>query len=277
MEEAIVRALRSPAVRRALSRAMESEPFVDELDPDEVSRLAKRVLDSDAAASVWAEVLASEPAQMLVERVAEAPEIRSAIASQGAGLIRDIGVRLTKVTERLDDAAERVLRSDDPDSEVDQAGLATRSVAAAVDLGILGIVDALISSSLASVIPFVFGTHRSLAGTIIVIVLAALAGGAYFVLFWTLGAQTPGMRFLSIRLVQRGSDDVTFGCAFRRGLALILSLLPFGLGFLAIVHDRSRRGWHDRLVGTEVVYDMSARQAPHSSAEHLPEARRRLQ
>ena len=74
---------------------------------------------------------------MLVERVAGAPEIRAAIASQSAGLITDIGVRLTIITEGLDDALERVVRARDPDSETDQAGLATRLVAAGVDLGLL--------------------------------------------------------------------------------------------------------------------------------------------
>lgn len=51
---------------------------------------------------------------MLVERIARAPEIRAAIASHGAGLITDIGVRLTIITEEFDDALERVVRPRDP-------------------------------------------------------------------------------------------------------------------------------------------------------------------
>ena len=85
---------------------------------------------------------------MLVERVAGAPEIRAAIASQSAGLITDIGVRLTIITEGLDDAMERIVRPRDPDSETDQAGLATRLVAAGVDLGLLLAAYSLISSGL---------------------------------------------------------------------------------------------------------------------------------
>jgi hypothetical protein len=90
-EEAIVRALRSPAVIRALERAIESHGVTEQWSSDEVSQLLKRLLASDVAAQAWAEFLESEQAQMLVERIAGAPEIRAAIASQSAGLITDVG------------------------------------------------------------------------------------------------------------------------------------------------------------------------------------------
>jgi uncharacterized RDD family membrane protein YckC len=201
---------------------------------------------------------------MMVERIARAPEVRAAITAQSAGLITDVGIRLTKITEALDDALERMVRRRDPDSETDQAGLATRLVAAGVDLGLLAVAYSLASSVLASVIPFTFGGKLSLAAAIILTTLAFIAGGAIFIAFWALAGQTPGMRFLSIRLTEHGSREITFGCALRRLLAVILSLLPFGLGFLAILRDPSRRAWHDRLADTEVVYDAVRRTAPHS-------------
>jgi len=136
VEEAIVRALRSPAVIRAIERAIERD-VTDDRGRDEIAFVVKRVLASDVAGQAWVEVLESQQAQSLVERIAGAPEIRAAIASQGAGLISDMGVRLTIITEGFDDALERVVRPRDPDSESDQAGLATRSAAAVVDLGLL--------------------------------------------------------------------------------------------------------------------------------------------
>ena len=161
VEEAIVRALRSPAVIRAIERALESDAVTAELRSEEIRHVVRRALESDGAANAWKEILESEQAQMLVERVAGAPEIRAAIASQSAGLITDIGVRLTIITEGLDDAMERIVRPRDPDSETDQAGLATRLVAAGVDLGLLLAAYSLISSGLATWIPGVFGAHRS--------------------------------------------------------------------------------------------------------------------
>ena len=221
-EEAIVRALRSPAVLRALERAIESHDVTEAWGSDEIAQLVNRLLASDAAGQAWAQFLESEQAQMLVERIAGAPEIRAAIASQSAGLITDIGVRLTIITEEFDDALERLVRPRDPDSETDQAGLATRLVAAGIDLALLFAVYSLISSVLASLVSAIFGQPLSVPAVIILSLLGVLGGGGFFAAFWALAGQTPGMRFLSIRLMHNGSPEITFGCAVRRVLASIL-------------------------------------------------------
>jgi uncharacterized RDD family membrane protein YckC len=256
VEEAIVRALNSEVIDRAIERAVALRAPTVELNAEEIAQLVKRGLDSEAGERIWAEVLASEQTQMLVERIAGAPEIRAAIAAQSAGLITDIGVRLTRLTEALDDTMERVVRPrGEADSETDQAGLATRLVAAGIDLGLLFAVYSLASGVLASIISVTFGQQLSLAAAIVLGVLGFLAAGAAFSAFWALVGQTPGMRFLSIRLTYHGSRDITLGVAARRFLAVILSVIPFGLGFLAVLRDPSRRAWHDRMTGTEVVYD----------------------
>ena len=266
-EEAIVRALRSPVVIRAIERTIESRDSTAQPDSKEVAQLVKRALETDAAGQAWREILQSEQAQMLVERIAGAPEIREAIASQGAGLITDIGVRLTVITEGLDDALERITRPRAPDSETDQAGLATRAVAGAIDLGLLFAGYALLSGVLASLVTDVFGRPLSLTAVIILAALGVLLGGGIFAAFWALAGQTPGMRFLAIRVTRAdGSRRITFGRAFRRVLAVILSLLPLGLGYLAILWDPRRRAWADRMTGTEVIYDTVTRTAPHAGA-----------
>jgi uncharacterized RDD family membrane protein YckC len=265
LEEAIVRALNSPAVDRAIERAVERRAPSVERDAEEIAQMVRRALDSEASERIWAEVLASDQAQMLVERIAGAPEIRAAIAAQSAGLLTDVGIRLTRLTEALDDTMERVVRRRDQEElETDQAGLATRLVAAGIDLGLLFVIYSLASGVLASVISYVFGQHLSLAGAIVLGAIGFIVAGTIFSTFWALVGQTPGMRFLSIRLTHHGSRDITLGLAIRRFLAVILSLIPFGLGFLAILRDPSRRAWHDRLTGTEVVYDAVQRGAPFS-------------
>jgi uncharacterized RDD family membrane protein YckC len=278
VEEAIVRALRSPAIGRAIERAIESHAETMEPSSAEIALIVRRVLDSEMAEQAWAEILASEQAQMLVERVAAAPEIRAAIAAQSAGLITDIGIRLTKLTEALDDALERIVRRRESESETNQAGLATRLVAAGIDLGLLFVLYSLASSVLASVIPFAFGGQLSLPAAIVIGAVAFVIGAGIFAAFCGLAGQTPGMRFLSIRLMHRGSRDVSFRVAVRRVLALILALLPLGLGYFAMLRDPSRRAWHDRMTDTEVVYDAVARARydragarSDSRAKHSPE------
>ncbi len=264
VEEAIVRALRSPAVIRAIERSIEEHAGNFEQGSDEVAAIARRVLESEAAAQVWSEVLESEQAQKLVERVAKAPEVRAAITAQGAGLITDIGIRLTKITEDLDDTLERVVRPDDSESETNQAGLATRAVAAAVDLGLLFGAYSLISGVLASIASSLFGTTPSAPVIVVLAVIGYVVGGTVFAGFWALAGQTPGMRFLSIRLIHQGSEEITMKRAVRRVFAVILSLLPLGLGYFAILRDPRRRAWADRMTDTEVIYDIDARRAPYA-------------
>lgn len=265
-EEAIVRALENPAVIRAVERVLESDALASEVDSDEARQIVRRALESETAAAVWSEVLESEQVQMLIERIASAPEVRSAIAAQGAGLIKDAGVRLTAISERLDDAMERIVRPRDSDSEIDQAGLATRAIAGAIDLALLFASYSLLSSVFASLIADVFG--RSLSGVSVLVLsgIGVIVAGAIFATFWALTGQTPGMRFLAIRLTYRGSRDLTYRRAVWRVFAVILSLLPLGLGYLAILRDPHRRAWADRLTGTEVCYDSVARAAASARA-----------
>lgn len=267
VEEAIVRALNSAVVDRAIERAVALRAPMVELNAEEIAQLVKQALDSEAGERIWAEVLASGQAQMLVERVAGAPEIRAAIAAQSAGLITDIGVRLTRLTEALDDTMERVVRPrGQSETETNQAGLATRLVAAGIDLGLLFLAYSLASGVLASVISYSAGQQLSLGAAIVLGGLGFIVAGAIFATFWSLVGQTPGMRFLSIRLTYHGSRSIPFGLAVRRFLAVIVSVIPLGLGFLAVLRDPSRRAWHDRLTGTEVVYDPVQRAAPFSAA-----------
>jgi uncharacterized RDD family membrane protein YckC len=266
-EEALVRALESPAIERALARLAEEgrlqqvlERIVAEADAE---ALVSRAIDSDAADRIWTEILASEKAQMLVERVAEAPEVRAAIAQQGFGLITDIGSRVSKLTEALDDAAERALLGligrSSQDAETNQVGLLTRGVAAAIDLALFAGVLSLVSGLFASIVPVAFGSPDGLPAAAVagLGVLGFLVVGVVFVTFWSLVGQTPGMRFLGIRLDVDGSDEIGLRRSVRRLLAVPVALLPLGLGFLAIIPSAQRRGWHDRIAGTDVIYDES--------------------
>ena len=94
-EEAMVAAVESEAVERALARVLQG-PVVEEavngaLESDAVKRALIEALDSELVDEVWRRLLASDEAQQLVERIAEAPEMRAAISAQSVGLIEDIG------------------------------------------------------------------------------------------------------------------------------------------------------------------------------------------
>jgi len=71
--------------------------------------------------------------------------------------------------------------------------------------------------------------------------------------FWVLAGQTPGKRVMGIRLVRTDGSRVTWGNAIRREIGYWLSYILF-LGYLWILVDNRRQGWHDKLAGTLVVY-----------------------
>lgn len=265
LEEAVVRAMRSPAVERAVIRVIEQnavqEAFQRTLTSDEVADAVVRAVDSELADRIWLELLASPKAQMLVERIAEAPEVRAAITEQGVGLITDVGHRLTAITESLDDLAERLahalIRRPNVE-ETDQVGLVTRGLAFALDVAIITLVLSVASNLLRTFLP------ASLHGgwTWQAIVVGVALGAVSFVLLWGLIGQTPGMRLLSIHLEVAGSRELGTRRAVERLAGLVISLIPLGLGILAILVSPTRRGWHDHIAGTEVVYDKRGRDAP---------------
>lgn len=267
-EEAMVAAVESEAVERALARVLRG-PVVEEamnnaLESEAVKRALIEALDSELVDEVWRQLLASDEAQRLVERIAEAPEIRAAISAQSVGLLEDVGHTIGNGTRRLDGTAENVVRRiffrrrrAEP---TDRAGAVTRGIALGLDalivnLGFSGLaaVAALIASAFTSDgsgvsnLALALGTSAWLA-----------LGAVYLVGFWSLAGQTPGMRFLGIRLgvEERG---LGFGRSLKRLLGMWLGVITFGLGFIGIFFDARRRAWDDRLSGVDVLYEGNER------------------
>jgi len=83
----------------------------------------------------------------------------------------------------------------------------------------------------------------------------------YFAYQWTLGGKTIGMAVLGIRVVRADGAPIGWRQAVVRTLALPLSFLLLGLGFLGILTNRDRHALHDRIAGTAVVYSWDARAA----------------
>jgi len=84
--------------------------------------------------------------------------------------------------------------------------------------------------------------------------LALLAvTAAYFVVSWSRGGQTIGMRAWRLRVVDARGDSLTWLRASARFAASLLSLLAVGVGFAWCLFEPDRRGWHDLLAGSRVI------------------------
>jgi len=92
-----------------------------------------------------------------------------------------------------------------------------------------------------------------------------IAGGGHFLVshvlpaiaiiaFWVYKSATPGKMLIRATIV----DAKTFlqpskGQLIGRYFAYYISAIPLGMGFLWIIWDPKKQGWHDKLAGTVVV------------------------
>lgn len=81
---------------------------------------------------------------------------------------------------------------------------------------------------------------------------AVLAAG-YFLFFWSLSGQTLGKLLMGSRVVDGRGGALGFGRAALRLAGTLLAALPLGAGFVGLMTDPERRGWHDRIAGTKVI------------------------
>lgn len=77
----------------------------------------------------------------------------------------------------------------------------------------------------------------------------ALLAAIYQALFFSLSTATPGMRCARVALCTFGGENPRRRAVRRRLLALLLSTVPIGLGFLWALLDEERLCWHDRICG----------------------------
>lgn len=260
-EEAIVGAIESEAVERAMARVLNG-PLVEEavqgaLESDAVKRALLEAMDSELVDEVWRRLLASEEAQQLVERIAGAPELRAAISAQGVGLVGDIARTIGRVIRDIDNTFERIVRRltfrKPRPTPPPEAGAISRTLAMVID----GLIVNLSFTALAAVVALVGsafgGEGNGVTGFTIVVgsTVWAITGLLYLVVFWSLAGRTPGMSFVGIRL----SEKLSLRRAIKRAFGIFLSVITFGIGFLGIVFRENRRGWADRMAKTDVIYD----------------------
>jgi uncharacterized RDD family membrane protein YckC len=142
------------------------------------------------------------------------------------------------------------------------AGFASRFGAFAVDVGVsLGVfMLALAAISFAARVL----TGKEIAwskGDIWVVIAYAVWEFIYFAYSWAASGRTAGMALLGVRVVQDDGTDASPRQAVMRTLALPLSFLLLGLGFVGILLGDHRRALHDVIAGTAVIYSWDARAA----------------
>ena len=82
----------------------------------------------------------------------------------------------------------------------------------------------------------------------------------YFLSFWILAGRTPGQFGLGIAVVRLDGRRITFFSGMLRMIGYVIGFLSLGIGFLWILVDDRRQGWHDKIAKTCVIYTWEGRQ-----------------
>ncbi|MGK2938477.1 MAG: RDD family protein [Solirubrobacteraceae bacterium] len=133
-------------------------------------------------------------------------------------------------------------------------GIVSRAVAIVLDLALINLVAVIVGASAALVMDTLnFPSQvRDLVVVIGGVVYFVWVVG-YFVAFWMITAQTLGSRVMGFRVQHLDGSRVGLRRGVLRFGALVLSAIPLGAGFIRVLFDERRRGFHDRVAGTVVI------------------------
>jgi uncharacterized RDD family membrane protein YckC len=199
---------------------------------------------------VLQQLLESPEFERALETALSSPKVREALAHQTTSFAAEIADEVHERTAALDGKvslgpARAALRF---------GGAVSRGLAFVIDL-LLAYLVFLVGATIVGLVASLAGDLRpgwlfgSIAGAGWLLVL-----GTYFVFFWSLGGQSPGMRLAHLRVVDRSGAPPSLVRAAVRFPLLIVAMIPGFAGLLPVLFTEERRGLHDYLAGTVVVY-----------------------
>jgi uncharacterized RDD family membrane protein YckC len=222
-------------VERVAREVLASPDFQDAvraaLASPELQRIAGEAAESRLAAEV-------------AEKVLQSPEVKAALARQtvryGDELIEEGRERLAD----LDDATSR-------SKAREYGGLSSRGTAFIVDLVLAHLIVLFVGLGIWLIFSLVGGLRPQWLADALVAVGWFVVVSVYFVVFWTLTGQTPGMRLLQLRVTGRSGKPIGVVRALVRFVGLLISVVLI-VGVLPVLFDKRRRALHDFIAGTVV-------------------------
>jgi len=152
------------------------------------------------------------------------------------------------------------------------ASIGNRFIACAIDhaiqalaLGLIGL-TALILTSFPSIERVIEGAPKWVVAVMILVLFLVLAG--YFAFFeWAWSGQTPGKRWLKLRVLREDGRPITFWEAAVRNLLRTLDMMPapfYSIGLISVFSTTRDQRVGDMVAGTVVVREREA-EAPEFS------------
>jgi uncharacterized RDD family membrane protein YckC len=127
------------------------------------------------------------------------------------------------------------------------APISRRMMAAVVDFSLVTgafLVAALVASANLRVLPPIKEIELGS------VTAEALIGVFYLAFFFILARATPGMNYARLEMCTFAGERPSIAQRCGRSAAIVLSILPLGLGAVMAIFDEQQLSWHDRLSGT---------------------------
>jgi uncharacterized membrane protein SpoIIM required for sporulation/uncharacterized RDD family membrane protein YckC len=148
------------------------------------------------------------------------------------------------------------------------AGVGSRAAAAIIDLLMIVLIELAITILLSEIVGVFRGRTsvvQRMSSAWVIAVVALIGFGllwGYYVFFEAIwDGQTPGKRWLHIRVVQDGGYSVSFGASAVRNLVRIVDIQPmpfYGIGLVSMIVSKSGKRLGDIAAGTIVVHEQRA-------------------
>ncbi len=157
-----------------------------------------------------------------------------------------------------------ILSAENVHFSVEAAGLGSRFSAALIDLTLQGLIAALLLWAGALMFNYVVPViaelgpwARAVGQAMLTLLLFALAVGYYCVFAWLWDGQTPGKRWLGLRVMQTSGMPITAWDALVRNILRVVDFLPLFYGAGAVV---ALLNPHNRRIGDLVAGTLVARE-----------------
>ncbi|EGL83171.1 RDD domain containing protein [Caldalkalibacillus thermarum TA2.A1] len=132
------------------------------------------------------------------------------------------------------------------------AGFWIRTLAYLMDLIVVSALSYLL------VTPFfsVFGLEVTWRVLTVTFFYIGLIGSLYFIVMTKVLGQTLGKMLFGLRVVKADGTPLDWGTAiFREGVGRFLAQYVFHIGYIWVAFHPRKKGWHDYIADTYVVYD----------------------
>jgi uncharacterized RDD family membrane protein YckC len=232
-------------IERVVAEVLTTAPSGDGAVP-QIERLAEQATES---------VVRSAAFKRAMTEVLESPEIRRALREQTRGFGAEFAADTRKRARAGDANVEARIRRRPREVGGPYAGFVTRGVALVVDAALAQVVFLIVAASIALVAALVEPLRSGWITGTVAAAIWLLVVAFYFVGFWSSAGQTPGMRFMRLRVLTLDRKPLSALRACLRLVGLILAIIPLFAGFVPVFFDSRRRALQD-FIARSAVYNM---------------------